>query len=153
MSGSSPPFDRRESLRKGVYLLPNLFTTGSLFAGFYGIISTMNGGYYVAAWFILISSIFDGLDGKVARMTDNRVVRARIFPNAPIQKDLPEGMPIFEVGGHDVHMDKVLRLFNALSPSKIQRHDQPKPTLAKPRAPEAKKQGAKQKLEGSLGAK
>jgi CDP-diacylglycerol---serine O-phosphatidyltransferase len=69
MSDSSPPFDRREGLRKGVYLLPNLFTTGSLFAGFYGIISTMNGGYYVAAWFILISAIFDTLDGKVARWT------------------------------------------------------------------------------------
>ncbi|APG27233.1 CDP-diacylglycerol--serine O-phosphatidyltransferase [Syntrophotalea acetylenivorans] len=69
MSGPTPPFDRREGLRKGVYLLPNLFTTGSLFAGFYGIIATMNGRYDVAAWFILISSIFDALDGKVARMT------------------------------------------------------------------------------------
>ncbi|OEU74740.1 MAG: CDP-diacylglycerol--serine O-phosphatidyltransferase [Desulfuromonadales bacterium C00003107] len=69
MSESSSSFDRRESLRKGVYLLPNLFTTGTLFAGFYGIIATMNGGYYVAAWFILISAIFDVLDGKVARLT------------------------------------------------------------------------------------
>ncbi len=69
MSESSSSLDRRESLRKGVYLLPNLFTTGTLFAGFYGIISTMNGGYYVAAWFILISAIFDVLDGKVARLT------------------------------------------------------------------------------------
>ena len=56
-------------MRKGVYILPNLFTTGSLFAGFYGIVATMNGGYVVAAWFILISSIFDALDGKVARLT------------------------------------------------------------------------------------
>ncbi len=69
MSESSSSFDRRESLRKGVYLLPNLFTTGTLFAGFYGIIATMNGGYYVAAWFILVSAIFDVLDGKVARLT------------------------------------------------------------------------------------
>ena len=61
--------DRRESLRRGVYILPNLFTTGSLFAGFYGIVATMNGNYHVAAWFILVSSIFDGLDGKVARLT------------------------------------------------------------------------------------
>lgn len=69
MSDSRAPFDRRESLRKGVYILPNLFTTGSLFAGFYGIVATMNGNYNVAAWFVLIASIFDGLDGKVARMT------------------------------------------------------------------------------------
>ncbi len=69
MSKSTPSVDRREGLRKGVYLLPNLFTTGSLFAGFYGIIASMNGRYDVAAWFILVSSIFDALDGKVARMT------------------------------------------------------------------------------------
>lgn len=69
MTDQQPAFDRRESLRKGVYILPNLFTTGSLFAGFYGIVATMNGNYYIAAWFILISSVFDGLDGKIARLT------------------------------------------------------------------------------------
>lgn len=69
MNEMREPLDRRESLRKGVYLLPNLFTTGSLFAGFYGIVATTNGRYYVAAWFILVSSIFDALDGKVARLT------------------------------------------------------------------------------------
>jgi CDP-diacylglycerol---serine O-phosphatidyltransferase len=69
MSEEQAPFDRRESLRKGVYLLPNLFTTGTLFAGFYGIIAAMNGNFHVAAWFILVASIFDALDGKVARMT------------------------------------------------------------------------------------
>jgi CDP-diacylglycerol--serine O-phosphatidyltransferase len=69
MNEENIPFDRGQSLRKGVYLLPNLFTTGSLFAGFYGIVAAMNGNYNVAAWFILVSSIFDGLDGKVARLT------------------------------------------------------------------------------------
>lgn len=69
MSQKTPGYDRRESLRKGVYILPNLFTTGCLFAGFYGIVSTMNGQYLTAAWFILIAAIFDGLDGKVARLT------------------------------------------------------------------------------------
>jgi CDP-diacylglycerol---serine O-phosphatidyltransferase len=69
MTSERPPFDRRESLRKGVYILPNLFTTGTLFAGFYGIVSTMNGDYFLAAWFILVASIFDALDGKVARLT------------------------------------------------------------------------------------
>ena len=60
---------RRENLKKGVYLLPNQVTTGGLFAGFYGIVATMNGDYNLAAWFILISAVFDALDGKVARMT------------------------------------------------------------------------------------
>jgi CDP-diacylglycerol--serine O-phosphatidyltransferase len=61
--------DMAEGMRKGIYILPNLFTTGSLFAGFYGIVATMNGNFDVAALWILISSIFDGLDGKVARLT------------------------------------------------------------------------------------
>ncbi|ANA40151.1 MULTISPECIES: CDP-diacylglycerol--serine O-phosphatidyltransferase [Geobacter] len=61
--------DMSESMRKGIYILPNLFTTGSLFAGFYGMVATMNGDFKTAALWILISSIFDGLDGKVARLT------------------------------------------------------------------------------------
>ncbi len=69
MSEHPTGFDPRESLRKGVYILPNLFTTGSLISGFYSIVKTMNGDYRVAAWFILVAAIFDGLDGKVARLT------------------------------------------------------------------------------------
>lgn len=61
--------DMAESMRKGIYILPNLFTTGSLFAGFYGIVATTNGDFNSAALWILVSSIFDGLDGKVARLT------------------------------------------------------------------------------------
>lgn len=69
MSRLGGSYDRRESLRRGVYILPNLVTTGGLFAGFYGIVATMNGRYDLAAWFILISAVFDALDGKVARLT------------------------------------------------------------------------------------
>jgi CDP-diacylglycerol--serine O-phosphatidyltransferase len=61
--------DMSESMRKGIYILPNLFTTGSLFAGFYSMVATMNGDYKTAAIWVLVSSIFDGLDGKVARLT------------------------------------------------------------------------------------
>jgi len=61
--------DERGGLRKGVYILPNLVTTASLFSGFYGIVSTMNGNYEIAAWLILVSAVFDVLDGKVARWT------------------------------------------------------------------------------------
>jgi CDP-diacylglycerol---serine O-phosphatidyltransferase len=59
----------REGMRKGIYILPNLFTAGSLFAGFYCMVSTVNGDYKTAALWILAASIFDGLDGKVARLT------------------------------------------------------------------------------------
>jgi CDP-diacylglycerol--serine O-phosphatidyltransferase len=58
-----------DSMKKGIYILPNLFTTGSLFAGFYSMVSTLNGDFRTAAIWVLVSSIFDGLDGKVARLT------------------------------------------------------------------------------------
>jgi len=61
--------DMAEGMRKGIYILPNLFTAGSLFAGFYCMVSTLNYDYKTAALWILASSIFDGLDGKVARLT------------------------------------------------------------------------------------
>jgi CDP-diacylglycerol--serine O-phosphatidyltransferase len=56
---------------RGIYILPNLFTTASLFAGFYSIISSINGEFMPAAIAILISGIFDGLDGAVARATNS----------------------------------------------------------------------------------
>jgi len=61
--------EKRENLRKGVYLLPNLITAAGIFAGFYVIIAATDGHYERAAWFVLVAAIFDGLDGKVARLT------------------------------------------------------------------------------------
>lgn len=55
--------------RRGVYLLPNLFTTAALFSGFYSIIAAMNGNFIHASVAIFISMVLDGLDGRVARMT------------------------------------------------------------------------------------
>ncbi len=60
---------RKDQMRKGIYVLPNLFTTASLFSGFYSIIASMKGMYEIAAWTILIALVFDGLDGRIARMT------------------------------------------------------------------------------------
>ena len=61
--------EKRENVRKGVYLLPNLITAAGIFAGFYVIIASTSGEYQKAAWFIMLAAIFDGLDGKVARLT------------------------------------------------------------------------------------
>jgi len=55
--------------RRGIYLLPNLFTTGALFAGFYAIVQAMNSRYEQAAIAVFIAMVLDGLDGRVARMT------------------------------------------------------------------------------------
>jgi CDP-diacylglycerol--serine O-phosphatidyltransferase len=54
---------------RGVYLLPNLLTTGALFAGFYGIVAGMKGQFETAAIAIFVAMFFDGLDGRVARLT------------------------------------------------------------------------------------
>lgn len=54
---------------KGIYILPNLFTIGGLFAGFYAIVQAMNGRWEHAAIAIFIAMVLDGLDGRVARMT------------------------------------------------------------------------------------
>lgn len=58
--------------RKGVYLLPNLFTTGALFSGFYAIVAGMNGQFEAAAIAIFVAMLLDGLDGRVARMTNTQ---------------------------------------------------------------------------------
>jgi len=58
--------------RKGVYLLPNLFTTAALFSGFYAIISGMNGKFEDAAVAIFVAMVMDGLDGRVARLTNTQ---------------------------------------------------------------------------------
>lgn len=62
---------RRTRLKKGIYVLPNLFTTASLFAGFYSIIASVQEKFYIAALAILVSVIFDSLDGRIARMTNS----------------------------------------------------------------------------------
>lgn len=58
--------------QRGVYLLPNLFTTIALFAGFYAIVAAMNYRMETAAIAIFIAMIADGLDGRVARLTNTQ---------------------------------------------------------------------------------
>ena len=56
--------------RRGIYVLPNLLTTGALFFGFFSIIQATAGQFEVAAIAILIATVLDGLDGRVARLTN-----------------------------------------------------------------------------------
>lgn len=58
--------------RRGIYLLPNLFTTAALFAGFYAIVQAMNGRFEHSAVSIFIAMVLDGLDGRVARLTNTQ---------------------------------------------------------------------------------
>lgn len=57
---------------RGIYLLPNLLTTAGLFSGFFAVVSSMNGRFEAAAVAIFVAMIFDGLDGRVARMTNTQ---------------------------------------------------------------------------------
>lgn len=58
--------------RRGIYLLPNLFTTAGLFAGFFAIIAAMSGRFEAAAIAIFIAMFMDGIDGRLARMTNTQ---------------------------------------------------------------------------------
>ena len=82
-TAASPPLDMlvneleeevsengRTVRRQGIYLLPNLFTTGALFAGFYAVIAAMRGNFEAAAIAIFFALVFDGLDGRIARLTN-----------------------------------------------------------------------------------
>jgi len=55
--------------RRGIYLLPNLFTTAALFAGFFAIVQAMNQRFDLAAEAVFVAMVLDGLDGRVARLT------------------------------------------------------------------------------------
>lgn len=61
---------RTNSIRKGVYILPNLFTAGSLFCGFFSLVRTLQEDFYAAAILILVAGFLDGIDGKIARYTN-----------------------------------------------------------------------------------
>jgi CDP-diacylglycerol--serine O-phosphatidyltransferase len=74
MNDESQFIERRaeKKRRRGIYLLPNLFTTGCLFAGFYAIVAAMTDRFEAAAIAIFIAMIMDGLDGRVARLTNTQ---------------------------------------------------------------------------------
>lgn len=80
-SESLLPFDEHEEIvsedgrkvrRRGIYLLPNMLTLGALFSGFYAIIAGMSGNFNEAGWAIMIAGILDGLDGRIARLTNTQ---------------------------------------------------------------------------------
>jgi CDP-diacylglycerol--serine O-phosphatidyltransferase len=64
------PLPERKGLKKGVFLLPNLITTGALFSGFYAIIASLTGAFESACIAIVIAGFLDALDGRIARLTN-----------------------------------------------------------------------------------
>jgi CDP-diacylglycerol--serine O-phosphatidyltransferase len=68
-TGDVPP---AKNPARGVYWLPNVFTTGTLFGGFYAIVAAINGEFSRAGIAIFVAMLFDGLDGRVARWTNTQ---------------------------------------------------------------------------------
>ena len=64
--------EKPKKRRRGIYLLPNLFTTATLFFGFYAILAGMNGKFEAAAMAIFVAMLMDGVDGRVARLTNTQ---------------------------------------------------------------------------------
>ncbi len=62
----------KKAPRRGIYLLPNLFTTAGLFCGFYAVVASMNGDFEKAAIAIFVAMLMDAFDGRVARMTNTQ---------------------------------------------------------------------------------
>ncbi|GAB2778468.1 CDP-diacylglycerol--serine O-phosphatidyltransferase [Halomonas shantousis] len=62
----------RRVRRRGIYLLPNLFTTSALFSGFFSVVAALNGDFAAAAIAVFVAMVLDGLDGRVARMTNTQ---------------------------------------------------------------------------------
>lgn len=64
--------DGKKVTRRGIYLLPNLLTTASLFSGFFSIISAINGNFIASGMALFAAQMLDGLDGRVARLTNSQ---------------------------------------------------------------------------------
>lgn len=69
---SSNNHNAGRSTPRGIYLLPNLFTTAGLFCGFYGVVAATSGRFQAAAVAIFVAMLMDGLDGRVARLTNTQ---------------------------------------------------------------------------------
>ena len=85
--------------RRGVYLLPNLFTTAALFAGFYAVIAAMRGDFEPAAIAIFAAGILDSLDGRIARLTNTqkqKLTLARAMVKNPDILVINEATSLFE---------------------------------------------------------
>lgn len=65
----APRRPRRYSLRRGIYLLPSLFTVGNMLCGFAAVLYAIHGRLELAGWLILLAGVLDGLDGRIARLT------------------------------------------------------------------------------------
>ena len=96
--GSAP---RRQTIRKGIYFLPNLLTTSALFAGFYAVVAAMDSNFEKAAIAIFIAMFMDGLDGRVARLTSTESDFGKEYDSLAdmVSFGLAPALVVYEWGG------------------------------------------------------
>lgn len=89
------------AIRKGIYFLPNLLTTGALFAGFYAVVAAMNGNFEKAAVAIFVAMFLDGLDGRVARLTSTESDFGKEYDSLAdmVSFGLAPALVVYEWGG------------------------------------------------------
>ena len=102
-TGMDPSSASARKPPRGIYLLPNLFTTGAMFAGFYAIVASIGGRYVAAAVAVFVAGILDGLDGRVARLTGTQ-------SEFGVQYDSLSDMVSFGLAPALVHLHVVARL-------------------------------------------
>ena len=81
---------------RGIYLLPNLLTTGGLFAGFYAILAAASGNFENACIAVFVAGLFDGIDGRVARMTGTTSAFGREFDSLAASYDYSTAAPVVD---------------------------------------------------------
>jgi CDP-diacylglycerol--serine O-phosphatidyltransferase len=97
----SVPPDGDRTIRKGIYFLPNLLTTGALFAGFYAVVAAMDGNFEKAAVAIFVAMFLDGLDGRVARLTSTESDFGKEYDSLAdmVSFGLAPALVVYEWGG------------------------------------------------------
>lgn len=90
--------------RRGIYLLPNLFTTGGLFAGFYAIVAAITGHFQPAAMAVFVAMIMDGLDGRIARLTHTESAFGKEYDSLSdmVSFGLAPALVMYEWAFHDM---------------------------------------------------
>lgn len=90
-----------QTIRKGIYFLPNLLTTGALFAGFYAVVAAMDGNFEKAAIAIFVAMFLDGLDGRVARLTSTESDFGKEYDSLAdmVSFGLAPALVVYEWGG------------------------------------------------------
>lgn len=127
LESDSSSLDDDNKPGRGVYLLPNLLTTGTLFSGFYAIVAAIDGNFSRAGMAVFIAMLFDGLDGRVARWTNTQrtlpfflflviLVSSKVSTRRSTFCQFSLSLPEVRAGKHESSSSLFFSYFSLLSP-------------------------------------